>query len=147
MMALMRVVCVLWLLALLTGCAGDGAVAEPPSAVAHEGNGIVSNDGSYYVIYTTEPEAIPLNETFDVKVRIFDAVDRFRLLTDVRLDIDGRMPDHRHGMNREPRITRNDDGSFLVTGMLFHMPGYWELHFDITRDGATERAQAEVTLD
>ena len=31
--------------------------------------------------------------------------------------------------------------------MLFHMPGYWEIHVDITRDEVTERAQFVVNLD
>jgi hypothetical protein len=57
------------------------------------------------------------------------------------------MPHHRHGMNREPSIERMDDGTFEITNMLFHMPGYWELHFDITRGMTTERAQVEITLE
>jgi hypothetical protein len=31
--------------------------------------------------------------------------------------------------------------------MLFHMPGYWELYFDLSREGIMERAQGAVTLE
>ncbi len=68
-------------------------------------------------------------------------------MTTLRPDDIGRMPEHRHGMTRRPVIVRRADGSFTITGMLFHMPGYWEIHFDITREGETERAQLEVDLD
>jgi hypothetical protein len=31
--------------------------------------------------------------------------------------------------------------------MLFHMPGRWEIHCDITHGAVTERAQIEIVLD
>jgi hypothetical protein len=49
-------------------------------------------------------------------------------------------------MNRVPEVTRAGDG-FLVGGMLFHMPGRWELYLDVTEGALTERAQLEVLLD
>jgi hypothetical protein len=30
--------------------------------------------------------------------------------------------------------------------MLFHMPGHWELYFDISRGGTSERAQFDIDL-
>jgi hypothetical protein len=68
-------------------------------------------------------------------------------MRDVRLDVDARMPEHFHGMNRAPVITARPDGTFDVRGMLFHMSGYWELYFDVTRGGVTERAQVAVELE
>jgi hypothetical protein len=38
-------------------------------------------------------------------------------------------------------------GAYRVDGMLFHMPGYWELYFDLSREGVMERAQGAVTLE
>ena len=121
-------------------------VAEVERPQAPEG-GVVSNAGRYYVVHRVDPDPIPLNEPFSVQVWVYDAADRSVPLTDIDFAIDGRMPEHRHGMTREPKITRNADGSFTVSGMLFHMPGFWELHFDILRDGQTERAQVDVILD
>jgi hypothetical protein len=38
-------------------------------------------------------------------------------------------------------------GRFDVAGLLFHMPGYWELHFDVARENVVERAQMEFLLE
>ena len=35
---------------------------------------------------------------------------------------------------------------FRAEGMLFHMPGHWEMYFDITQGGRSERAQVDVDL-
>jgi hypothetical protein len=52
-------------------------------------------------------------------------------------------------MNVAPDVTRRPDGRWIVDGALFHMPGYWELHFDrIDRAAGTRaRAQTSVTLE
>ncbi len=63
------------------------------------------------------------------------------------LEVDGRMPLHRHGMNQVPRVGSGPAGGFQVDGMLFHMPGDWVLYFDITREGVTERAQFDVLME
>jgi hypothetical protein len=63
------------------------------------------------------------------------------------LTVDAAMPHHGHGMNVRPKVRREADGSYLVTGMLFHMPGRWELMFDVTRGGLLERAQTTVELE
>jgi len=34
-----------------------------------------------------------------------------------------------------------------VLGLRFHMPGRWELYFDVTRDGVLERAQIDLELE
>ena len=57
------------------------------------------------------------------------------------------MPEHGHGMNRVPRIEAKGGGRFRAEGLLFHMPGKWELYFDVTRGALTERAQADVHLE
>jgi hypothetical protein len=147
---------------ILVGCEGgseaDNAPATQPAALApssaadggpissgwHE---VTSSDGTYVVTYDLEPDEIPLNEPFGLRVRVCDADDRSTPLDNVSLAVDGRMPHHRHGMNRVPSIERTSDGTFEITNMLFHMPGYWELHFDITRGMTTERAQVEITLE
>jgi len=44
------------------------------------------------------------------------------------IDVDGGMPQHGHGLPTQPRVTRElGDGRYLVEGMKFSMPGWWEL--------------------
>jgi len=57
------------------------------------------------------------------------------------------MPEHQHGMTTQARVLPLGGGRFDVAGLLFHMPGYWELHFDLARDGVVERAQMDFRLE
>ena len=60
---------------------------------------------------------------------------------------DAAMPQHGHGMNVKPTVKSLGGGRFRVEGMLFHMPGSWELYLDLVRAGVLERAQGTVTLE
>jgi len=104
----------------------------------------LSNAGHWDVRWTSEPAPIPENEPFALTVWV---LDRDGELADVDLSVDAAMPEHGHGMNRVPRIVEREDGGFQVDGLLFHMPGRWELYFDVTRGALTERAQVEVVLE
>ena len=43
------------------------------------------------------------------------------------LRVEGWMPGHGHGMLRQAVVDELGDGRYRVRGMLFHMPGLWEL--------------------
>lgn len=52
---------------------------------------------------------------------------------DARVEIDGGMPDHNHGLPTSPEVTRHlGDGRYRIEGMKFSMSGWWELRFDIS---------------
>lgn len=114
----------------------------PPDA-----QGIASNDGTYFVSYLPQPYPIPLNEMFELTVWVAAPKEKTKVPGDIQLQVDAAMPEHDHGMNTKPKVTANADGSFKVSGMLLHMPGHWELYFDVTRAGITERAQFDVELE
>lgn len=146
----MRLVFLSVLCVLLTACS-QRAVRNTddqagPSAGFHE---VVSNGGAYRVRYQTRPQPIPMNEPFAIDVEI-EPVTRNGdegQPSEIMLHVDADMPEHGHGMNTRPQVERRGPGRFAVSGMLFHMPGYWEVYLDITRDHRTERAQFEVTLE
>ena len=56
-------------------------------------------------------------------------------------------PAHRHGMNYRPSISALGGGRFRAEGLLFHMPGRWELVFELRADGKTERAAHPVSVE
>lgn len=58
--------------------------------------------------------------------------------------VDAIMPEHRHGMNYRPTLERLDNGHWRARGFLFHMPGDWELLFDLRMDERAERLSAAV---
>ena len=88
-----------------------------------------------------------MNVDFSILVSIF--LDRALTVpaVDATLQVDARMPQHRHGMNVRPQISEDEPGKYRVEGLRCHMPGHWELYFDITRDGLTERASCFLEFD
>lgn len=64
----------------------------------------------------------------------------------VGLVVDAEMPHHGHGMNFVPEVT-GGDGAWVATGLLFHMPGRWEVAIDVVHNGVTERAQWTVEVE
>lgn len=106
----------------------------------------MSNAGHYLVRWCTLPEPLPLNEPFEVRVRVQRSNGDPVPDATCRVAVDAAMPHHGHGMNVQPELIPNADGSHSARGMLFHMGGAWTLYFDITEGGITERAQTIFEL-
>ena len=112
-----------------------------------------SSDGNYLVRLRPVGGPIPKNQPFELELWVFPAVVEssrptrpVQPLTGVRVGVDARMPDHGHGMLRQPRVTDRADGSHLVEGMLLHMGGFWQLTVDVFEGGRSERAKFELNL-
>jgi len=58
------------------------------------------------------------------------------------LKVDAYMPEHRHGMNYRPTVKTLGPGRWQADGLMFHMPGKWELLFFV--DG--ERLARELIV-
>ena len=131
-------------------CLSHGAVfllAGPVQAETAPLTTLFSADNTYVVRYRTEPNPIPLNAEFNLHIWVSADEAGGPVAGEFSLAVDARMPQHRHGMNRRPKLTAMGKGEFLAEGLLFHMPGKWELYLDITADGLTERAQCVIQLD
>lgn len=141
-------------LAAAIGCASPPPAAptgpaEPPAPAPwspDEGRGVASNDGGYWVTWLMGPEGVPLNEDFDIEVRVFDQTRAHRA-DDVEVRVDARMPAHGHGMLQDPELVELPDGALAVRGLRLHMIGRWELYVDLRRGPLTERAQFEIVLE
>jgi hypothetical protein len=102
--------------------------------------------GAAQATWKVEGAPIAVGKHFAIEVRVcpFDAV-----LTRV----DATMPEHQHGMNYRPSIQRvgnSKDGRWRAEGLMFHMPGRWELRLDVRLDvqagGRTEKLTDTVML-
>lgn len=125
-----------------TSTASETTAAAADAPGSHS---IVSNDGAFRVTYIATPSPIPMNAPFELDVTIVTASRNSRPVK-IALEVDAIMPEHGHGMNVEPKVA-GDGGQFHVENLLFHMPGKWEVHFDITCDGVTSRAQDEIVIN
>lgn len=57
-----------------------------------------------------------------------------------RIKVDGGMPQHGHGFPTQPRVTRElGDGRYLLEGMKFSMPGWWEIKLTIDAPHGTDK--------
>jgi hypothetical protein len=137
----------LGLAASLGACAGDRAPAPEPIQ-SQTMPARATDAGGYHVVVTPTPYPPPLNRVFELEVRVFEdaAFSVPAAGADVSVIADADMPAHGHGMNLVPRTRRVGDGIFRVTGMLFYMPGYWEIYIDVVRRGTRERATFEVQI-
>lgn len=105
----------------------------------------VSNGGTYSVRYASAPDQIPLSHPFELAVSVV-RTDGQPLSPSAQLAVSANMPAHYHGMNTKAVAEKRPDGSWVVKGMLFHMPGYWKINYDIREGDTTERAEADVML-
>ncbi len=118
-------------------CIGE---ERPPS------EGKLTSAGSFYVMWWTEPEAIPLNEMFTLHVCVVEPNDHTTLILEAVITADAWMPAHNHGTTLQPRVQSHGDGTATVTGMLLHMEGQWELRFGVAAGARMERVSFPIQL-
>ncbi|MFT7516756.1 MAG: hypothetical protein ACI84O_000541 [Myxococcota bacterium] len=82
----------------------------------------------------------PLNKIFSFEIELLDGPAE-------SVSVDADMPSHGHGMITEPVVTKIDAAHYKVDGMILHMPGYWEIYVELTRDGESERFMVPLTLE
>ncbi len=63
-----------------------------------------------------------------------------------RVKVDAWMPAHRHGMNYAPTLTGAAGGPWRAEGLLFHMPGAWQLVFELRLGGRALRLVDDVAV-
>lgn len=135
----------------VAGCRSGAPAPETAAVDAPKpwigGAEIVSNDGDFRVVYKIADGPVRRGETFAIDAWVFAADAPEAPRTDVSLAVDAAMPQHGHGMNRVPRVESLGAGRFHIDGLDFHMPGKWELYFDVARQALVERAQADVEVE
>ncbi len=138
--------------AFLAAFGEDMALGYPPESPPSHGDvgtqtrATCSNGGAYHVrVRAADPW--PLNQLFSLEATVERGCDPPRRPVAPRLRVDAAMPEHRHGMNTDAVVTSLGEGRFGVEGLLLHMPGRWEMYFDVTDGGVTERAQLDFVLE
>jgi cytochrome c peroxidase len=62
------------------------------------------------------------------------------------IKVDAHMPEHRHGMNYAPTLKPLGPGRWRAEGLMFHMPGKWQLVFEVRAAGTTDRMAHSLSL-
>jgi hypothetical protein len=95
-------------------------------------------ESPHYVL-AFRPEAIEVARHFAVEVA---ACAKPGSPAPRALKLEATMPEHRHGMNYAPQVKQLAPGRWRAEGLMFHMPGKWELVFVV--DG--ERMASPISL-
>jgi hypothetical protein len=94
------------------------------------------------VVFRTLPPVIEIGRHFSVETLVCGDGT-----TPVLTRVDATMPDHRHGMNYRPTLAARGAGRYVAEGLMFHMPGRWELTFDVESAGRRTRLATDVVLE
>jgi hypothetical protein len=134
----LRIVC-LAVLALLAGVAP--ALADCPLDLGR-GTGWVVFSDHYMIAFRPEPMRIELGQPFAL---LFNVCTKSNNPAEL-VAVDAQMPEHKHGMNYRPTIVAMGSGRYRVEGMVFHMPGRWEITFDVRAGEESERLSHELIV-
>jgi hypothetical protein len=105
----------------------------------------VSKTGKYDVSYRPAVAPIPKRElhAWTVDVRTADG----RPVDGARIEIDGGMPDHGHGLPTKPAVSKAlGDGRYVIDGMKFNMGGYWVVDLTIDSPEGKDDVRFELNL-
>jgi len=115
------------------------------SSVAQEALVSLPTDRGYRLQIYSQVTPLEINRIHSWELSLTDSDGV--TVTDVTIQISGGMPEHDHGMPTLPRVTQTlANGRLLLQGVRFHMPGFWELIFDIQTPTGADRAKFEFTL-
>jgi len=106
----------------------------------------LSVQGVYKVSVSSRLDPIAINQihswTLHVETATGQAVDN------ARITVDGGMPAHGHGLPTAPEVTQSmGNGDYLVEGMMFQMPGHWQVNFDISANEQTDSVIFNFVLE
>lgn len=131
---------------LLTGAAAHhlgGSHHRPPASAF--GNGPRRSAGGAYVA-TLLPER-PFSRQ-GMQPLVLQLTDTSGGAIDgAAIAVDGGMPEHRHGLPTQPRVTRAlGRGRYQVDGLRFSMGGWWTLTFRIDAGAARDSVTFHLDL-
>ena len=108
--------------------------------------GAISVESERYVVaYRTRPDRIAVGRHFTMDIVVCPRTSGGSAPESLR--VDAHMPEHKHGMNYRVTVTPAEGARYLAEGFLFHMPGRWELVFELRADGRTDRAMRSIVLE
>ena len=117
-----------------------GLLCAPPSADAQTAQ---SETGRFIVEYRPSLEPLAINRMHHWDLVVTDGAGR--PVADARIDVDGGMPAHDHGLPTAPRaVPAVPAGHYRIDGLRFHMQGEWVLQ--LTIDDGTQSDRVRIVF-
>lgn len=137
----------------IASCAGEPIAPDGPPRAADanvhdfgDAREIETRDGAYVISWRPVDGEIPINEGFEVEVRLARNDAARTPVAGAQISMTCFMPDHGHGMLREPRSREIGGGEYLVEGLLLHMDGFWTVAITALEDSIASTADDELRL-
>jgi hypothetical protein len=106
------------------------------------GTGWVVFSDHYMVAFRPEPLHVEVGEPFAL---LFNVCTKSNNPAEL-VAVDALMPDNKQVMKYRPTIVPAGDGRYRAEGMVFHMPGRWELSIDVRAGEESERLTHEIIV-
>jgi len=98
--------------------------------------------GLFTVSYHSISDYVPVNK-IHAWLLLIEAAEG-RPVEHATVTVEGDMPEHGHGMPTEPEVSEEMvEGQYIVNGMKFSMPGWWNVKFNIR----TAKGEDSVTFN
>ena len=102
-------------------------------------------DAQVQLAYKTRPEVPVVGSHFTIDIAL---CPRGSARAPAALSVDAHMPAHRHGMNYQASVSPRGPGQYRAEGLMFHMPGRWELVFELrSGSGTVQRLTQTLMID
>jgi hypothetical protein len=125
--------------AVLTGCGAALACGEGLMRPTRQ-----IEAAQVVLVYRTAPDPVKVGRHFGID---FAVCPRGQFPSPDEVRVDAHMPEHRHGMNYKPSVVTLGNGMYRAEGLLFHMPGRWELVFELHGAGPSLRLAQSLQID
>lgn len=125
---------------------GRNMAMAPASAMTIDTAPARLSDEEYFrVSFASRLEPIAINQMHSWVLHV-DTADG-RPVENARIEVDGGMPAHDHGLPTAPRVTRAlGNGDYLVEGLKFHMHGRWVVEFAINAGDGDDNVSFDLSL-
>ncbi|MEO7495783.1 MAG: FixH family protein [Massilia sp.] len=141
MCALLRTIFGIFLLAAAGGC----SMLSPPADLDLRLTR-TSEHGLYSVSMRPLVDPVDINRLHPWEIRIVDATGAG--VDGVRIDFDGGMPQHGHGLPTKPRVTEAlGDGKYRLDGVKFSMTGWWEMRVNMKAKGGDDQVTFNTIIE
>jgi hypothetical protein len=128
--------------AVLASCVTLPAMAQSCTPDLAGGRRVES--AAHTLVWRTLPEPIAVGQHFSVELIVCPRTEG--AATQV-VRVDATMPEHRHGMNYRATIQPLGSGRHRADGLMFHMPGRWEMVFEVRGPRGVDLLRQRIDLD
>ena len=102
-------------------------------------DGLRLDSGDSTMWLEPDPTTQKVGQLFGMKIELCDGEGSVK-------QVNATMPAHGHGMNYRPKVSQVTPGLFEAQGLLFHMPGSWQLSIEVLNNGEKTVFQKDVMI-